>query len=890
MMYDDFLKAYEALIRQHEDAEQATEDNRALFERTHETLEASLKSLVHSYEDVLKELDADHQRFIESLKALYSKETERIQTDFLEANQTFEKELNESEALKTQVFEETFEADERIDQTYQSVYDTANATQDEKIETIKQDIQAFSDDHTVKQAELKTTTDEEEAKIQAQLKAEKTHFDEAFERLANVSKVTKKEIIDAKNTFKEKGLKPIRKLEESFHAAIKPYNEKTGEIKLKYQKELNAAVETFDKETAKLNGYINEAKKINDTVAIKKYQAELKDLKASHAENVESIESKLSAELDPVELDQESVQKEYHQKLLAEKVSYIQTLLESMARFESAKTDEMLQVDDINLNLNIAEKKHLTQIQLNKMDFLVQSLNYDQYKFEQTLLKEKEKALLGPAFDATVLSAKEALQAGHAEQEKNRQEVTYQLEYSRELFDLKRSHAANEKNTKQRYLEAYFSHDKTLSEYRLKSRKHQTYLKRETMLNQLYLRFSDNYTALSSAWLNPWEDPLMSEQSIAIKRTKEYLSSIKTKALADHERLMSAIETVYVAQITPLKKELKDEERLRDAEIQKQEALTKKQRNTLKLRETESPRKLDKALESLALDHQKSIKKINRDFTSKVSALKTLMEEIESSKVHSTEEAKTLLNHILDQADTRLKETEALFNESMRLFHAGISYMDKSAGLFSWFQDQRLTKTESALESLHTSKEERLHTLRSELLDTFDDKCTKIDAQDSKAYDAYQKKLHAMNEAHQAKLESLYKDHEAYLKQNHGEIAHQLSQVEQNRLNITEEFDQQIRDLDAQVAEKRNKYFAEKTALEETLAKDIAHLKTEYHRVRDEKTHQRDTSIQELHDQLKRLKSKLEKDAIYTLPLKDMRYIEGLLEKSIPMRSIIEES
>lgn len=890
MSYDDLLKKYEALLKSHQHSEEATEEQRALFERTHEILESSLQDLLNDYETTLKLFADENRTFIADLKKLYSAETNRIQDEFLSANEQFEKELNEAEASKDQVFEDTFKVDETIDQTYQTVYDTANAHQDKALEAIKNEIDAYALDHSHKQKEIKASTEAQEKAIQKTIEEEKNHYSEAFNRLSTHSEKTKKEIIKSRESFKTNGVKPIQKLEEAYHTEIKPFVEKMGQIKLEYNQKLEKASSKFGSQKTKIQGYINEAKKIQDAATIKKYTQELMTLKDHHESHIASIHQQLSQALEPIKLEHDTVQKEYQGKLFKAKTGYIQTILDSMQKLEETKTDEMLQVDDINLNFNIAEKKQLTQLELNKIDYLVQSLNYDQYKFEKTLIKEKEKALLGPAFDKAILSAKETLQSGHAEQEKLRQEVTYQLEYAKQLFDLNRSHAASDKNSKQRFLEAYFSHDKSLADLRLSRKKHQVYLIREQYINQLYTQFSSNYTALSAGWLDPWLDPLKEEQRAALERLKDSLNQIKSKAMADHERLLSAIELIYQAEITPLKEELKSEETLKKTEIQKQEAVYKKQTNTLKSKESASPKRLDKALESLAIDHQKIIKRINREFDEKVKALKALMQNVENARIYSTEEANTLLNHVLDQADTRLSETEALMQEEIRLFNAGKTYLDKSAGLFSWFQDQRLDKTEQALDALNQSKSERFSKEEAELLKSFEEKLSKIDEQDSEAYEAYQRKRHAMNETHQAKLNQLYQDHDAYLKQNHQEIMTQLKQVENNHKELTEEYDAQIAELDRQVSEKRNKYFADKTKLEEQLTRDIDQLKRDYKAVRNQKETQLKTILDTYQTQLNALREKLEKDAILTLQVKDLRYIEGLLETSIPMRSIIEES
>ena len=886
--FEAYLKAYQDLLQKREEAKEKTQSYRSLFQVNHTKLNDSLTRNLSTYQSLILEYEQSYQDALNALKLNFEDTLKKSQETFLETNETLEAELKEASKVKDEVFERTYLKDEEIDTKYQTIYDEANASQVNAMDTIEKEVESYGLTHQTSQKELEESTDKHKLKLQEDYEAVKKTFDQNFKQLSHTAAATKKEILEKKETLHVTFSKKLKTLEEEYHQAAKPYLEDIGAIRLKHTKIKESLESQHTQTRAKIERYLNEAKKIEDKDAEKKYKDELSQLKAVHQNELLEAENHLQADLAPVLDTQKTFQKGYQDQFYSLKKEYLDQLVHLLNQLERTKTEEMLDLDDLNLASNKDEKTYKAHLDLAQMDFTIQSLNYDQRKFEQTLFKDKEKALLGPAFDETILEAKRNLQADHATEEMSRQEAADLESFAKKRFDLKRTHAASDKNIKQRYLEAYYAYDKALFKWRLDRQHHQTLIKREAVLNSHYQKFSENYTALSSTWMSPQKTPLKERHQLELGILKGSLDTLKQNAKENHQALLESIETIYQAEISPLKESYQAEEKLKDQHIQKLEAAFKKQKNTLTIKGDKPLKKNERQLELLTQDHQKSIKKLNREFDNSVLEIKALMDRIEDARTNSKEEAETLLNHVLDQLDIRYKETKILFDQELRRFQEGETYLEKSSGLFQWFQDKRIDDTTTALSQLEKVKGFKLAEEKTQLLNQFFDRLEKIDLQEAQAEESYQASLKALDDEQRTRQKERSHDHLAYLNQNSKEIDEQLRRVEINRQELNDEYESQIKDLSSQMDQARKKFFNEKDRIEKTLITDLEQLSLDYQAYKDKKEAHYQSIITTHQDQHQALLLELSKDAIVSMQSKDLSFIEGVLEKTVPMNTLIE--
>ena len=886
--FEAYLKAYQDLLQKREEAKEKTQSYRSLFQFNQTKLKASLSENLATYQSLIVEFEQSYQDALNALKENFEETLKRSQDHFLDTNETLETELKEASKVKEDVHARTFVKDEDIDTTYQAIYDQANHDQSTSMDAIEKEIESYAYAHQTSQKELEDSTESYKQKLHQDFELIKKTFDTDFKKLSQTAAQTKKEILEKKETLHQTFIKSLKTLEEDYHQAAKPYLEDVGAVRLKHTKIKEQLENTQLQNRAKFERYLNEAKKIDDKEAEKKYKEELSHLKNIHQNELLVIEENLQKDLAPVIEKQKTFQKGYQTQFLTLKKEYLDQLVHLLNQLERTKTEEMLDLDNLNLKLNKDEKTYKASLDLAQMDFTIQSLNYDQRKFEQTLFKEKEKALLGPAFDETILDAKRNLQAHHATEEMSRQEASDFEQFAKKRFDLKRTHAASDKNIKQRYLEAYYAYDKALFKWRLDRQKHQTLIKREAVLNSHYQTFSENYTALSSTWMSPQKEPLKERHQLELEILKKSLETLKQSAKENHQSLLEAIETIYHAEISPLKESYEFEEKIKDKHIQKLEAAFKKQKNTLTIKGDKPLKKNERQLELLTQDHQKALKKLSREFENNVLEIKGLMTRIEEARVNSKEEAETLLNHILDQLDIRFKETKILFDQELRRFEEGETYLEKSSGLFQWFQDKRIDDTTTALAQLDKVRGFKLAEEKTQILEQFLDRLEKIDLQESQAEESYQTALKSLDDQQRQNQKERQSDHQAYLLQNQKEIDEQLRRVENHRQELNEEYESQIKDLSSQMDQARKKFFTEKDRIEKTLDLDIKQLESDYHSYKEKKEAHYNTVIKTHQDQHQALIDALEKDAIVSMQSKDISFIEGILEKTVPMNTLIE--
>ena len=887
---DEFLEKYQALIEQRKKASQATEEKRSLFERNHHVIDESFHHQLESYQNHIQSIEKLFKTDLDKLKEVFDFMMKDTQKTFIETNQQLEEDLNTAESTKQNIYEVTFKEDEKIDITYQSIYDQENNAQIEHIETIEEDIKRFSLEHQTLQKELETSTDNHKNELVKDFEEKQVSFDKAFKLLSSEASQKKSGLLSKKQVILDEYALKLRELEDTYHQGLKPFIEEIGSKRLEHTKRKSDIENEYASQKAKLERYLNEAKKIDDEETISKYQKELKELELNSKIVLDEEYKRLDNELAPSLQKQKAYNDDFQMRFFKVKKAFLTELVQVLTDLEKVKTDEMLELDDLNLSFNIDEKTYKAGLELNHIDFTIQTLNYDQKKFEQTLYKDKEKALLGPAFDKEILKAKETLQEGHATQEKKRQEADYHLEYEKKLFDLKRTHVASVKSLKQRFLEAYYSHDKSLLGLRLNRQKHDALMMRHETIKRHYTKFSENYTALSSIWLDPWVEPLRDLHSIELENARKYLRNIKEKAKHDHQSMLEAIERIYHEEIGPLNAALKEEEAFRDSLIEKAEMAYKKQKNTMVLKGEKNPKKQDKLQDLMHQDHQKQLKKINRQFESKVSELIKLIQHTEESYKNSKEEAETLLNHVLDQTDVRLKEMQILLDQERSLFKDGQTYLVKSSGLFQWFQDKRLEDHDDLKESLNHSFLQKNAAAMISLLESFYEKLTKLDDQEDQTEENYISQLKILEENYEQKLKELSSDHQAYLDQNHQEIASQMKSGEENRLNLQKEYEKQIKDLDKGMEAERQKYFLEKSTIESNLELVIKQLTEDTSKNKASKENRKDEKLHLYHNQSQALLEALENDAIHTLQVRHLRDTESYLEKLQSMSMISEGS
>lgn len=882
------IKAYEDLLQKREEAKEKTREYRSLFQFNQEALKESLNENLTTYQTLIVEFEQAYQDALNALKINFEATLKKSQEKFLETNESLENELKDASKVKDDVHVRTFSKDEEIDTNYQTVYDQANADQAKSIDGIEKEISSYALSHQTSQKELEESTETYKQKLHQDFEKIRVKFDVDFKALSKTAAQTKKEILEKKETLHQTISKTLKTLEEDYHQAAKPYLENVGAVRIKHTKIKEQLESHHFQNRAKIERYLNEAKKIDDKDTEKRYKDELTVLKEQHQNDLFSAENNLQSDLVPVVNQLKAFQKEYQEHFLTFKKEYLDQLVHLLNQLERTKLEEMLDLDHLNLKFNHDEKTYKSNLDLAQTDFTIQSLNYDQRKFEQTLFKEKEKALLGPAFDETVLNAKRLLQAHHSTEEMARQEASDYEQFAKKRFDVKRTHAASDKNIKQRYLEAYYTYDKALFKWRLDRQKHQTLIRREAVLNSHYQKFSENYTALSSTWMEPQKAPLKVRHQIELDFLKKSLETLKQNAKENHQSLMEAIETIYHAEITPLKESYLWEEKLKDKQIQKLESAFKKQKNTFTIKGDKPLKKNERQLETFTQDHQKALKKLNREFENNVLEIKSLMNRIEESRNNSKEEAETLLNHILDQMDIRFKETKILFDQEQRRFEEGETYLEKSSGLFQWFQDKRIDDTTTALSQLDKVRGFKLAEEKAQIIEQFLDRLEKIDLQESQAEESYQAALKALDDEQRHSQKIRTEDHQAYLNQNNKEMDDQLRRVDTHRQELNGEYESQIKDLSSQMDQARKKFFNEKDRIEKTLIQDITQLEKDYHAYKDKKESHYNTVIQTHQDQHQALIHELAKDAIMSMQAKDLSFIEGVLEKTVPMNTLIE--
>ncbi len=879
------LKRYLDDIKSRLEAQKQSDRARALFERNRSNINDSLEENLHHY-DALLQVESERYTFeLGERKKTFEGTIKGTHDNYLAAQQKAEQTLKDVQEHSQKIYLEADQQAQQLQITYDGTYETLNQAQINDIKKIEAALKAFAKEHDDLQAELAETTKANQEKIKLAMVDAKAAFDEDYEKLARESEDVKTEITIKIQELLGSFEAVVEALEKDFEKKKQPFLKERQAIDRQHEKEKEAIQKQYTQALSKKEQYAKEADKIGDQEAKQSYQREMKQINKELQDALNEENDRYEAELRPFLDKEKAFMTEQNTLFYTKKMEHIEKLISLKKALQKTKKTEMLDLDELNTQFTIAEKTSQTEQEFNRLDHTVQALNYDQRKFEQTLLKENEKALLGPGFDIDVLTAKENVDQGLNDLERNRQKAALEEEDASLVYEHWRTYESQHKATQLKTLEAYYAYDKAILDYEHARHLTQALHTRETMIISHYLYASKNYTALKAQTFTPYEASLFKTLEGKRDDAVEFYHERIEEARQEHAYMVSHIEETHALEIEPLMTRIKQFDKRRQEALKKEESSFQKRISGLSL-QGKDKRKNQRLLEQMQQEHKRSLESINAAFDHEQSPLTQLKNAIDQAKKQSLEEAETLMNHTIDAAEASLSKVEALIEEEKQFITQTDETLKKRSGLFELFQQQRHDAMLVSIENYQSEDFKALEKLANQAESVLFEQLHQLERQLETAKQKYQQQTEKRKADYQQKQTTIIEDHATYSKQLAQETAESKRRASLNAAQLKRQYDQNLNSLTEQINAERQKYFTEKERFERHLNKEKERLEDQLDKERDRKQERLDAYDEQLQNQKLQIALALEDDAIHTLTASDVTFVSGVLEDTLSISEL----
>jgi len=878
------IEAYLDVVKERLEKAEVFKEKYSLFKRNSERIDVSVKL----------NLETDHKNRTALSKQLHinhetlNKAFEQKKADFSHALSL----LEENHKYDLKQVEETLENRKNLnnlkhekllsDYNYQ-IKDIAEIKlkQEQRIEI---DIEEVMKKFNAQQKELEKELEQQQEKLAANLEKENTSYTQNHENLKDKVK-EKLAATEAKlKDYETKFIEAVKSLEDAYKEAIKPINQEVEELEAVRDKEIKKLKKDFESELNKKKKYRKEAEKINDQTRANIITKEIKQIQKDYTQALEAKEHEHNMQLSPAYESKNKLIKDYQSQFYQLKKEGIQKITMFLNSKQVAKTEEMIETDEVNHTFNIARASYKQKKQAIKLDGQIQTINFNQTKDETILNLDYEKNQLTPNSDLQELNAKYTL-----DKEKNELQKAMKVAqsvYKKDLNILKANHRLKQEQNKLETARLFemvaFDHAKTDLDHEknLVSKDDRV----EQMMLDHYYTHAKNYTALKTKHIENNQSVINKEISNRIKQNIKIHQQMLAQAKKDHETMIDTIESTYRKELLPYQetadKLAKEKETsIEDLKKSHQKTLDAKKETLKQTTDKLEKRKHQKALETLLDEQKDALNQLTLSYEKKLEPQNMMINQIKKYRIQSIEEAETLLNHITDQINHMINTMKQLGEKEKETYQAVYYEIKHRADLFQTFQLQRKedmsVSSHDYLQIEHTRLKEKEKSLERKLTQNIN-ALERNYAQEKKETEDY---IEALKENYQKDLETINQaktDDAEAIKTTYDE---EKRRIDLYLLKLKRQYDTNLKKLLKDAENDKANRFDEKSQSEAALQQEITRLNQALEEEKRQKETRKKEIVETYQKQVDALLVMLKKDAIKPLTDKDIpslrNYIKG---------------
>ena len=898
MSYDDTLKKetlktyYDILKKQKEAHDQFTQ-KLALFERNFKSIQTRIENNIQTTQNnavamqqkLKKNHDALEQSFLQKVSAFHAekeKHLTQLNTQIAEISDAYEK----KKTLKHL-------QEQKLDSDYEFQLKEITQARVQDIESLEKKHEQAEKIYQKQIKQLDVDTEETLQALRKKFDNDNLEYTKNHEMIK--SKVQEKIIENEENlsTYEHQFEEALTALENAFKKAIEPIEKQIRVIEQNHNDTINKINKEHQALVDKKEKYRKEAEKINDMSKANLHLKEIRQLHKTNEEAVRQVKAALDKALDPILKNKQEVMLEYDNRSMTLKQEGLDKITAFLNAIQVAKTEEMLETDELNHTFNLAHLMFEQQKESTRLDHIIQAANFKQSKDEQTLINEHQQAIMLPKQDIEVLHAKHFLDKEKNSITKAAQVAKANVEKSKLLAQETHQYSCQKIEYEEARLQALLSFDHAMLDLNHERAQVDQTVLLENVFVKHYYKQSQNYTALKTVHLPTHQHAIENEMQIRTEQNTKYYKAMINRAERDHQTMCEHIETVYLKESQPIEAIIQTiEAQEKDAEA----ALKQKHADELKTmklavknqaKDKNDTRVQTKQLELLKEVHQEQLNQHAFYYKTKLKPYLELLKHLQHTRVQSLEETETLLHHITDQyqllIDTAIQQEKHL----KHMIQTTQNNIQHSSDLFQTFQYQRLEDTMNATEQLHQTRFNTMFRTQKDLEKKLSDQLAKLERGFHEITQQYNLRVQAIKDRNYRQLEKIKQtsiDQQRKLEENYQE---EIRRTELYINKLSRQHDNKMKELKREIDAIKQDAFSKKDASERYLQKETERLEEALIQERDRKDRLKKEAIDNHKKRILDLVIEIESDAMHVLYASQIKQIKDYILQRITLIELI---
>ncbi len=824
-------------------------------------IDRSLDANIDTYRQNLEQIEKEHAKQAKAIDETFDKKRKGLE----KADETINRRHAERLAEIEEVFEQKRSHCTLKDEKTQVVYERAIKAAEEDTLRKQTDAESMVDEaierHNANITELMRENNIKHAVNDNRLQLARVEYDVAHAKLEKDIE-SKLEAIKQERSQLESDYKTqVADLEKTRRRTLAPHDEGIRKLKSEHKAERERLESELEEATNKQRSYKKEAEKLGDQQTIDRVEKKLKEIRRDHRDKKRSCSERQNQELEEKKHQRDEAVKQIDDQLLELKAAFLQSLSELLKRKHHLETENFIQLDETNTAFNLADSRHRKDRRVLELENDVQTLNInralEEAREENDYLTKRSKpegdleineAWLQHKLDET--DHQRTLEVARAKRSRDETEATITRDLRLKENDIARRRLQHKRSYDLEHLEI----QKALRIY------NQDYENEQTILDH-FLKYAKNHNALKNEYANAHRPDFDAESDQRTQLRIERFEAMQEDARRQHENIVARIETISARERNLHLRAYEEVQTASDASLErlKEQHETTARQDMARL-ESLHPRRdrrriarIRKENEEREASRQRAYEERKRELRERIRLHEDMLKSIDEKRRQSLEEAKTLLNHALDELDNLIADARRQAEEEKQRLQRGFEEIKRRASLFNSFQKDRREET---LQQAKTYLNARIHRMKNRKSRLDNRHQTQLDALETE-WQAYSsdvdKRTREMEAQYQQALEDLESEHQkrqSQLKEAHEEESRRLRRYMEH---LGEKHDTALEEIKERTEQEITRYFEEKSRLEREYEAESDRLEKAHARFVEEKRKEEEAFAGEINRTMEKL-------------------------------------
>jgi hypothetical protein len=870
---DRLDRAYKKVVEEVLKSEDQLDAKHKLYQSNTKRIDTSLTNKLKTFDESITQLHADYKLIHSDLEKAHKQDIVKLDKQEKETTKIYEKDLKElDQELESKRTLNTLK-EEKIDNDYKITLDSIKQDYNKKQKALDKEIDKANKNFYEKQLQLEKETDIKKT-TQTTINEEKNKELSLSIDKVNESAIKETQSIEKKiKEFEIAFSKSIKEALKAYKEALKPIDLELETLLKNHETDLSEINTYYDNEINKKTKYQKEKEKIADHTAANDYAKEIKKLQKTLKETIDNKKEQYKQAKIPIDKQKEDTIKHHQDTLFNLKKDGIEKIYLYLNSLHVVKTKQLIDINTINIKLLEQQAEFDYKMDSVQIDHDIQMINYNQTQEEARLYYENFTERLKPTQTIDEESAKKTFNEQLNELTKSRNYIKEVHKKDVKLRKLQHALTLHQIDYEKDRLSHMFTFDKRALQIDKNNHFVTKDNDKENFLIKHYYIYTKNYIALKSDGMLVYKPSVEKEvenrKNLEITRYEKMMK----QAEKDHEIIMNNIEEIYKHEIKIYEEAYKEIEQTHKETIiqlakHHQEEL-QKDKDTIDLLDPKADKGLIKK-QLKAFDYKKNEFKEIMDekkveLEEKLAIYQKMIDQIKGYRLHSSEEADTLLNHIKDQLSDAINHVKQQAADEIERYNKLYFEIKHSSDLFETFQRQReedtLTEAGEYLKVRQAKENETKATYKEMLNESLDSIKNTFKAYEEENHNDQNETIENCKKA----IEQIETIKEENLKNLIDQFNHEKRRLEGLIAKLTKNYDQQLKQLTNEKDKEKALCFKRKDEAENLLKETLSIRQKEKNAYINEREHLKIKDLNRYKEFQNQILKGLEVDAINRL-------------------------